>query len=1026
MKNITEFTFSEVIFEEFLIEYYTNILREIKRRRNRKFKVEIIEKLLQKNLFLLRRLKDPGFQRFLSKEILKDIEFFKIATQYIKRIISTKLMNSNFFFDPFSKKEDWFPFYKPEFTPIFPTIEELSRIKSFSEKVKEYLEHQLNLAKIDGDLEKIKAIEVLMKDYDKMSYSMRELLIDPFSSDPITMNFILKYETILKNQKLKLNELYNKPPRNIFYSDFFLYQSPENEELIIEIVNIISNFLEVPKEQVIVLNKMIKDLIVIIQFKWFDLKTAEDKWKILDAEYYYILSIDDYQHLYNIFEVNYKKEIDKNLLKQFFEQMYDIKQIKKEEPVEYFVKEYESIHSIVSKKYPIIYNVIMACYRNGYYQNCINGYNFLLSLKLKPELNAFFYNNIGFIHLEQWNYQEALNYFKNAFNSIPDDFPHIKTVIQKNLGECHYNLGELSKCIEIFNEIEKFALSLDDIPKYRSLYNLGCSYENVGKFNQACELFLKITSSDLKNKEIMDQAYEKFEFYERFRRDDYSLDLEQIKDSFSSKFLRKIRIFFLKQKNQFQFRFAERIMKSGLDYAKKAKITITINLIFEELAEFYILTKNLKGFCELFSDLDFEIRIPKIHIFNGVYLFLQGDIEESVKIFSKFYQDYLNIDHRKFLLYLSPIYELLPSRISPDIEMPPILWYIKPLLDFGFNLNDNFIERIIDTQDRIDGKGAILVDIGQIYDQCKSIEESLNYYEMASKYVKNDINRHLVIISNITGVYASLDDFEKAKDHINGILRIFDKERINKEIKSRVAEHILVNIALFYESIFDFPNAIKIINKALNFSDNPDLIEKKKEFEKLNQEFLYYNAIDDSEVKNLLFTSDMIFKKISETSLEIDYSLIILGYCKAIEILLDKKITKNIDLTDILEPFYENKNSKRIRDDVWKSLPFVLKVILDLSKSKSIGIGQWVFILKNLLNKNYFKKQKPIYFEFLCRIEKLLNEQQVKIIKQACENLFELRNQSVHTKFHSKDDFLVEKPRIVSNVNNIMSIFQKT
>lgn len=81
IKNITEFTFSEVIFEEFLIEYYTNILREINRRRNRKFKVEIIEKLLQKNLFLLRRLKDPGFQRFLSKEILKDIEFFKIATQ---------------------------------------------------------------------------------------------------------------------------------------------------------------------------------------------------------------------------------------------------------------------------------------------------------------------------------------------------------------------------------------------------------------------------------------------------------------------------------------------------------------------------------------------------------------------------------------------------------------------------------------------------------------------------------------------------------------------------------------------------------------------------------------------------------------------------------------------------------------------------------------------------------------------------------------------------------------------------------
>jgi len=229
-----------------------------------------------------------------------------------------------------------------------------------------------------------------------------------------------------------------------------------------------------------------------------------------------------------------------------------------------------------------------------------------------------------------------------------------------------------------------------------------------------------------------------------------------------------------------------------------------------------------------------------------------------------------------------------------------------------------------------------------------------------------------------------------------------------------------------YESIFDFPNAIKIINKALNFSENPDLIEKKKEFEKLNQEFLYYNAIDDSEVKNLIFTSDMIFKKISETSFEIDYSSIILGYCKAIEILLDKKITKKIDLSDILEPFYENINSKKIRYDVWNSLPFVLKAILNLSAPKSISIGQWVFIFKDLLNKNDFKKQKPIYYAFLYRIEELLNEQQVKIIKLACENLFEYRNQPAHTKFHSKDDFLDQKPRIISNINNIISIFQKT
>lgn len=47
---------SEVVFEDFLVKYYTNLLKELKDRDDREFKEELIVKLLQNNLFLLRRL----------------------------------------------------------------------------------------------------------------------------------------------------------------------------------------------------------------------------------------------------------------------------------------------------------------------------------------------------------------------------------------------------------------------------------------------------------------------------------------------------------------------------------------------------------------------------------------------------------------------------------------------------------------------------------------------------------------------------------------------------------------------------------------------------------------------------------------------------------------------------------------------------------------------------------------------------------------------------------------------------------
>jgi len=117
---------------------------------------------------------------------------------------------------------------------------------------------------------------------------------------------------------------------------------------------------------------------------------------------------------------------------------------------------------------------------------------------------------------------------------------------------------------------------------------------------------------------------------------------------------------------------------------------------------------------------------------------------------------------------------------------------------------------------------------------------------------------------------------------------------------------------------------------------------------------------------------------------------------------LNDLINKNDDLSDILEPFYENEKSKRIRDEVWNSLPFVLKAILDLTTPKSISIGQWVFILKDLIKLlNFFKQVRNIYAHGDGTITRIfMNKIKNYIPKNKMEN-YKLGN-----KFIIEDQFL--------------------
>lgn len=1016
---------SEVVFEDFLVKYYTNLLKELKDRDDREFKEELIVKLLQNNLFLLRRLADPGFYRFICQEVLNDKKFLKTALHFIKKEIVLRLMKNEFFYDPFSKIEEWRRYNVPTLVPRLAIGETAERSRNYDEAFIKYFESQLKLAKVDGNLERIKAIEVVIKDYLTYKYNIHELLVDPFSSEPFTLNFIKHYETNLKNQKLKLHELYDQINPIILRSNYFVMQTYENQKIIMTIVEMISNILEIPPEQAILLNKFINDLISVIHFKWFDLREKEDKWKILYAEYLLVLEVDDFKNIYEIHKFINETIYDRDLVKKNFEEIYGVNtQINSELiPEEEFKDNLSDKFSqrLESEERILLY-IITSFQQKGYFSNAIHGWQFLLTLKISDEINYICLKNIGNLNRKLGNYQIAVESFEQAIKTVKDDYVYHRGLLHRNLGVCYHYLENFNLKQSNFSKVEEIANYLDDIDKYRLLINLARGLEITNDFNEAYNLTLKITNSDIQNDFIFDLAYNKFQIYERHRLNDQHLDNKGLSKSLAWMDIQSIKNYFRLQKKNFQFTEARKTLEHALKIAKQNNIIEQINLILEDLAELFILTKNKEGFMDLFSNLKFNDLIPKVEIFKAVYLILNGEKDTGMEIFTKFYRNYFNIDCLSFTVNLSPRYN--PNNINHDVM--PILWFIKPFIEFSYGEINDLIDEMIQCLATDDDRGDLLTDIGRVYDQATDMESSIIQYGRGLKFIRTDINKRIVNLYNIAGAYVNLDDFKKAETYISKILKYFQDDNYKGIIKPQVAEVVFIGTSLFYKFNYDYPNAIKFIRKAKKFSNHPDIDELEQEYIWLNERIPFYNAIDDEKIKNLLYTSDIIFNKLSETSFEIDYSLIILGYCKAIEMLLDKKLTKKIDLSDILEPFYVDRNLKKIRYNLYKDLPVVLKAVLNYRDPKSIGIGQWPYVIQNLSDKKHFKSSSSnlIYFEFLNRLEKLIDRNKQIIIKESCENLFEYRNHSAHTKFHSKEEFLAERPKIISNINRILSIFQ--
>jgi len=1018
---------SELVFERFLIQYFVNILEETKKNDTREFKLKIVEKLLLFNLFLLRRLKDLGFYRYVCKQILNDDKYLLSALQFVKREIALGLMNSDFFYDPFSKLENWEVINSPGFPPILPIEPDFSRFRELDDLTESFLKKQLFKAKIEGDLEKIKVLEVMTKEQKTGFYSLNELLIDPFSEKPLTLNFMKKYERRLLTQNIILDELYHSKQKSPLISDYFLRINPENEKLILKISKIISEM--IPSSQATFINttKFINDLISIIHIKWFDLIESNRKWEILRKEYPFILHKEYFRELNKILnrekeEIkigDFREEIDREYSKTI-EKFKNRRILESTQQSSLTKKAIDQINSNGT----IFQTIIQHLYIRGYFKNAIKGFKFLLDDKISPELRYLYLNNIGDSYYRLGKYEKAIKFLKDSLNvEIIDDYPYQKAITYKNIGNCYYYLEEKELSNEFMSHAEDLQEQLSDKELVKLHYNLACAYEKQRKFDKAEIFLLRSSSSDLTKGQLFNKIYQKFQMYEENRDLEGHLIKLQLEKRCLQQEIENIRYNYLLKKHDFQFIQAAESLERAIKHATLFEDKNQMNLIIEELAEFYIQTKNENKFIDLISNIDIDVKIPKIKIFQAVNHIFNNLANEGINIFKNYYKNLYLFNDEDFLFDISPIYR--NGRSIPK-GLPPIVWFFKPFIDFSYKKLEELENKLIQALENPKDKGALLWDIGRVYYNLGDIQKSIKYYKRGYEFFGQDLNNKIIRNLNIAGVYADLDSFQHAEAFISRGLKIIENKDNTNLINKEVLKKFLKGASQIYRLKQDYPKAIELIKDLLiKFPNAQELMELKKVYEELNEKYVFLHATDIPEIKKLLHSASLIFDKIAESSFEIDYSLIILAYCKSIEILLDEKLTKQINLSETLEPFYVEER-EWIKRSVWKSLLPVLKNILNQRNPKSITIGKWPYVLRDLKKKEQFKNSRIIYYEFLSQLDEIIGERDIDIIIEVCESLVNYRNLSAHTKFHSKKEFLEEKPKIISNINDLLSLFQKS
>ena len=210
----------------------------------------------------------------------------------------------------------------------------------------------------------------------------------------------------------------------------------------------------------------------------------------------------------------------------------------------------------------------------------------------------------------------------------------------------------------------------------------------------------------------------------------------------------------------------------------------------------------------------------------------------------------------------------------------------------------------------------------------------------------------------------------------------------------------------------------------------PYLELQKTFFDGLKKTIINLTAIENTEIKKVLYSAEYLLQHLDEADELLDFSPSLIKYAQALEMILDDNLSQKIGellRNDSTYVTIQEDGTPRITNIYFhgSKRQRIARLSHHISwivcKRRSIPLGSWIQILREISTSS----SNPMEQTFKDFLRDNLSDSQMGIIKTACETIVEHRNSTVHRSTRNKEQVMKVREEIISQINNVIGIFYK-
>lgn len=225
------------------------------------------------------------------------------------------------------------------------------------------------------------------------------------------------------------------------------------------------------------------------------------------------------------------------------------------------------------------------------------------------------------------------------------------------------------------------------------------------------------------------------------------------------------------------------------------------------------------------------------------------------------------------------------------------------------------------------------------------------------------------------------------------------------------------NMALCYKNIFDYINASKSIDTAIQIAKkkkfhHDDLLDYKLKIETLFMDKLNFSKIKSQKARDALKSAEQIFFDYHTRKDLPDGFAVPVGYAKALEIILDE------EFSSLFKPLLSEYQQRYFK----KKLSYDFHVKFgNLFRNKSIMLGSWQIILKTTLYQNLNNLDREVQ-KFIKVLKNNFTNNTIETVINAINYIRSVRNSLSHTEVISIVKIKDIRKKVINYLNHIIDL----